>query len=132
MLPDEYPAETIPLFLQIEGDPVFQEVDIMSVDIPGYDLFLKRLLGKASPLFGLPRVELDVEVAGNADLAPSAGIQHIIKLFGDLGLVSAGLPKIVRSDAQLTQAVHNLAPLRRKCLCDNLKRVIIAVKFKLL
>ena len=36
----------------------------MSVDIPGYDLFLKRLLGKASPLFGLPRVELDVEVAG--------------------------------------------------------------------
>lgn len=58
----------------------------MSVDIPGYDLFLKRLLGKASPLFGLPRVELDVEVAGNADLAPSAGIQHIIKLFGDLGL----------------------------------------------
>ena len=65
----------------------------MSVDIPGYDLFLKRLLGKASPLFGLPRIELDVEVAGNADLAPSAGIAASSNFLGILVFVSAGLPE---------------------------------------
>ena len=104
----------------------------MAVDVPGDHLFLKRLGGKAAPLLRLPGEELDVEVAGDADLPPPVRVQDIIELLGDIGLVSAGLPQVVRGDAQLPQALLDLAPLLRKGLRDDLQRVVVIAEFELL
>lgn len=81
------------------------------------DLFLvKGLIGKAAPLVCLAGIQFDQQIAGNPDLAPAAGVQKCVELFGNGTFIPAGLPQIVQRDGQLLQAVLKLLSFLWKCL----------------